>query len=189
MKKNLAVCFAVVGLCLAQLSLAQTATTPTPPPSAPTPTSNGFSGASEAVAIHYSGDWSAGTIATESYDFFDFGASKTNHVYVEGKELLAPTPGFNAYLGGIRIEPDLSSLFKKTNVSAGAFSLYLSGSAGNGIPSSGGSHITFLLGGGVKYNLTSSLSWQTLHADYGRFGTQQFAVISTGLSFIFGGKQ
>lgn len=156
---------------------------------AQTAPSNGFAGASEAVALHFNGDWSAATIATESYDFLDFGKAKTNHIYLEGKELLAPTPGFNAYLGGITIEPDLSTVLGKTNVQSGAFSAFFSGAVGNGIPSNGGSHITFLLGGGVKYNVTGSLTWQTLRADYGRFGPQQFAVISTGVAYIFGGKR
>jgi hypothetical protein len=163
---------------------AQTAT----PPTVIVPT-NGFAGGSEAVALHFNGEWSAATIATESYDFIDFGKMKSNHVYFEGKELVAPTPDFNAYLGGITIEPDLSTLFQKTNVQPGAFSAFFSGAVGNGVPSVGGSHITFLVGGGVKYNLTGSLTWQALRADYGRFGSQQFADVSMGVSYIFGGKR
>ena len=163
--------------CAGMLS-AQTA------PSTPT-TSNGFSGASEAVAVFYNGDWSAGTHVTESYDFLDFGAKKTNHLYVEGHELLAPAPGFNIYAGGLKVEPDLTALMNKTNVGAGNFGVYVSGAVGNGMPSSGGSHVSFLAGGGVKYKITNSLTWQSLQAQYGRFGSNSFAIISTGLSFIF----
>lgn len=160
----------------------------TPAPTATVSASNGFAGTSSAVAIHYGGAWSVGTHITESYDFADFGKTKSNHLYVEGHELLAPTPGFSIYAGGLKYEPDLTALLKKTNVPAGNFGVSLSAALGNGVPSSGGSHIAFLAGGGVKYQLTSSLSWQTLEAGYGQFGSNRFAVISTGLSFIFAGK-
>lgn len=153
---------------------------------APVSTSNGFAGASDAVAIFYGGAWSAGTHIRQSYDFLDFGASKSNHLYLEGHELIAPGPGFNLYAGGIKFEPDLTSMLAKTNVPAHNFGLSFSAAVGNGIPSTGGSHISFLAGGGVKYNLTNSLSWQTLQAQYGQFGSNRFAVLSTGLAFIFG---
>jgi len=174
MRKIAVFALAVALVALPAVVVAQTAT---PPPS----TSNGFSGASEAVALHYAGEWSPATDVTQSFDFLDFGKTKTNHIYLEGHELIAPTPGFNIYAGGLKFEPDLSSLFKKTNVQAGSFSAFFNGSAGNGVPSAGGSHISFLLGGGVKYNVTSNLSWQSLQAQYGRFGSNQFVVISTGL--------
>jgi hypothetical protein len=149
--------------------------------------SNGFAAASSAVAIYYAGTWSAGTHVTESYDFVDFGKTKSNHLYMVGHELLAPTPGFSVYAGGLTVEPDLSALLKKTNLPVGNFGVTLSAALGNGVPSgSGGSHISVLAGGGVKYALTSALSWQTLEAEYGQFGSNRFAVISTGLSFIFG---
>jgi hypothetical protein len=150
--------------------------------------SNGFSGASTAVAIYYAGGWSAGTHVTESYDFVDFGKTKSNHLYVEGHELLAPTPGLNIYAGGLKYEPDLSALLKKTNLPMGNFGVTFSAALGNGVPASGGSHISFLAGGGVKYQLTKALTWQTLETEYGQYGSNRFAVISTGLSFLFGGK-
>lgn len=152
---------------------------------APTPVANGFAAASDAVAIYYGGAWSAGTHVTESYDFLDFGAAKASHLYVEGHELIAPTPGFNIYAGGVKIEPDLSALLKKTNLPASNFGVSFDVALGNGLPSSGGSHISFLAGGGVKYNLTQSLTWQSLQAQYGQYGSNRFAAISTGLSFIF----
>lgn len=173
--------FLVAGLGL--IFMAQAAAQTATPPS--TSTSNGFAGSSDAVAIDYAGAWSVGTLATESYDVYDFGAKKTNHLYLQGEELLAPTPGFNAYMGGIAIQPDFSSLFSKTNVPASNFSVFFNASIGNGIPSTGPSAITWLAGGGVKYQVTSSLTWNTLRADYGRFGSNGFPMLSTGLQFIF----
>lgn len=166
-------CFLFSGMASAQ-------TAPPPNPS------NGLAGASEAVAIHYNGEWSAGTDITQSFDFLDFGAKKGSHLYLEGRQLLAPGPGFNIYAGGLKIEPDFSSLFSKTNLGAlGNFSTYFSGAAGNGVPTVGGSHISFLAGAGVRYKLTSALTWQSLQVQYGQFGSNKFAVLSTGLSFIF----
>lgn len=178
---KLAILALAAALVIPVSAAAQTTTVP--------PQSNGFSASSEAVALHYNGEWSPGTIATESYDFLDFGKTKSNRIYLEGHELIAPTPGLNIYAGGIKFEPDLSNVFKKTNVQAGSFSAFFTGAVGNGVPSTGGSHISFLAGGGVKYNVTSSLSWQSLQAQYGRFGSNQFVVISTGLSFIFDGQK
>lgn len=160
---------------------AQAATTSTT-----TSASNGFAATSEAVAIRYSGEWSVGTHVTESYDFADFGKTKANHLYVQGHELLAPTPGLSIYAGGLQFEPDLTALLKRTNLPASNFGVYFNGAAGNGVPSSGGSHISFLAGGGVKYALTSALTWQSLNVQYFRYGSNNGAAISTGLSFVFG---
>lgn len=160
------------------------AVAPTPQPTAPT--SLGLSGESDAVAVHFNGEWSAGTLVTESFDFLDFGTAKGNHLFVTGQQFLAPTPGLQAYLGGITIQPDFTKLLSKTNVPTGNFSAFISGAVGNGLPSVGGSHISFMAGGGIKYTLTQSLTWQTIQGYYGRIGSQPFEAISTGLSFIFG---
>ena len=155
-------------------------------PSPLSPTSNGFAASSDAVAVYYAGGWSAGTHVTESYDFVDFGKAKTNRLYLEGHELLAPTPGFQMYAGGVKFEPDLNALLGKTNVKAGSFGLFMRAAVGNALPASGGSHISILTGGGVKYQITQQLTWQTLQANYFRLGAQNGAAISTGLSFVFG---
>lgn len=151
-------------------------------------TSNGFVAGSDAVAIYYNGQWSVGTDASESYDLIDFGANKTSHFSLEGREIMAPTPGFNIYAGGFKYEPDLSNLFNKTNVQPGSFGLFIRGAVGNGIPSVGQSHIAFTAGGGVKYQITQSLTWQSLQANYFRVGNNGGIAISTGLQFIFGPK-
>ena len=162
----------------AQAHAATTSTTPR--------ASNGFAATTEADAIRYSGEWSVGTHVTESYDFADFGKTKANHLYVQGHELLAPTPGLSIYVGGLQFEPDLTALLKRTNLPVSNVGVYFNGAAGNGVPSSGGSHISFLAGGGVKYALTSTLTWQSLNVQYFRYGSNNGAAISTGLSFIFG---
>lgn len=167
-------------LLLAPCLRAQTTTTTTTTPM--------FTGSSDAVALHYNGAWTAATLVGQQYDFLDFGGKKTNHLSLVGNELIAPGANFDAYLGGLRYEPDLSGLLAKTNLPAGTFGVYLEGSAGNGVPSSGGSHISFLAGGGVKYRATASLSWNAFQAQYVRFGSQQGVILSSGLSFIFGSK-
>ncbi len=177
-----------VGLLLLVFFLAPTlcAQTATPAPTpAPTQASNGFSSSSDAVALFYQGEWTAGTHITESLDFLDFGATKANHVYLEGHELLAPGPGLSFYLGGIGVQPDLTALLKKTNV-PGAFTVEINAALGDGLPTTGGSHVTFIAGGKVSYQLTSALQWQSLQAHYGRFGTTGFASLSTGLAYYFG---
>jgi len=172
----------IASMCAVRVNAQTTATTTTTASA-----SNGFAAASSAVAIYYAGEWSVGTHVTESYDLVDFGATKSNRLYLVGHELLAPTPGFSVYAGGLTFEPDLSAALKKTNLPVGNFGMTFSAAVGNGLPSgSGGSHISVLAGGGVKYNLTSALTWKTLEAEYGQYGSNRFAVISTGLSFIFG---
>jgi hypothetical protein len=157
----------------------------TPAPPAPPSVPVGFTGASEAVAFHYNGSWSAGTTVQESFDLMDFGATKSNRLFVAGKQILAPTPGLNAYLGDVIFQPDLSKLLNKTNVAPGSFSTVIEGGVGVGLPATGNSQITWEAGGGVKYQVTSSLTWQSLNAFYGRFGSTPFAGMSTGLAYFF----
>jgi len=156
--------------------------TPTPTPVA-SPT---FTGSADAVAFHYKGQWGVGSLTTESLDFIDFGKTKSNHLFVEGRELVASTAGLNVYTGGVAIQPDLTKLLKKTNVSTANLSVSLNAGAGAGVPSSGGSHISFLMGGGLRYKATSALTWNALQAQYVRYGSTNSAAISTGLAFAFG---
>lgn len=148
--------------------------------------SNGFSASSDALAVDYAGSWSAGTLVSESFDLIDLGKTKANRIYVQGNQFLAPTPGYSLYTGGIRFEPNLFSLLAKTNVPVGSLGLFVDGSVGSGTASSGPAHIAWLAGGGVKYALTKSLTWQSLEVQYGAVGAQRLVGISTGLSFIFG---
>lgn len=161
---------------------AQAATTTT----ATASTSNGFASSAGPVAVHYNGTWSAASFERESYDLYDFGATKSNHVYIQGLELEMPTPAVNLYMGGVVIQPDLSALLKKTNLPAGSFGVYFDGNVGNGVPATGNSAISWLAGGGVLYKLNGALTWQPLTVQYGRFGGNGFAAMSTQLQVIFG---
>jgi hypothetical protein len=154
-----------------------------------TAVSNGFAASGGPIAIHYNGTWSAASFTRESYDLVDFGATKANHVSIQGVELVMPQPGVNIYLGGVTLQPDLSSLFKKVNVPAGSFGAFFDANAGNGIPSTGPSHVSWLAGGGVLYKFTGSLSWTPLAVQYGRFGGTGFVAMSTQLQFVFGGQK
>jgi len=154
-----------------------------------TAVSNGFAAAGGPIAVHYNGTWSAASFTRESYDFVDFGANKANHLYLQGVELVMPTPGVNVYMGGVAIQPDLSAAFKKVNVPAGSFGVFFDGNAGNGVPSTGASHISWLAGGGVLYKITNALTWTPLTVQYGRFGSAGFVAMSTQLQFVFGGQK
>ena len=155
----------------------------------PASISDGFSASGGPVAIHYNGTWSAASFTRESYDVADFGAAKSSHLYIQGVEVVMPTPGVNLYLGGLAYRPDISKLFQKTNLPAGSFGVFFDGNVGNGVPSTGPSHISWVAGGGVLYKLTDALSWTPLTAQYGRFGGTGFSAISTQLQFIFGGQK
>jgi len=151
-----------------------------------TSTGNGFSASSDASAIYYNKTWGTGTHITETLDFLDFGATKANHVYIEGHEIIATTAGFNIYAGGIGVEPDLSALFKKTNIGTSNLGVEIYAAIGNGIPTNGSSHVSEIAGGQFKYKATSALTWNALQGAVIRIGSQNGYSISTGLSFIFG---
>lgn len=145
-----------------------------------------FSASSEATALNYQGAWTAATHQTQSLDFLDFGAKKTNHIMMVGHEVIAPAGGFNTYMGGLEIQPDLSTLLAKTNVPASSFGIFIEGAAGNTQYSNkSGSNISLLAGGGVRYNLTSSLTWSTMHVNYLRLGSINAVEISSGLQYFF----
>lgn len=145
-----------------------------------------FSASSEATALNYQGAWTAATHQTQSLDFLDFGKNKTNHVMLVGHEVIAPEGGFNTYMGGVEVQPDLSKLMAKTNLPANSFALFIEGAAGNTQYSSKpGSNISLLAGGGLRYNLTGALTWSTLHVNYLRLGNVDAVELSSGLQYFF----
>jgi len=166
-------------------SAAQVGQVMTGPMPAPTAT---FTGGSDVIALHYAGGWGTGNLTTESFDLIDFGKLKSQHLFIEGKELIGTQAGINAYTGGVKFQPDLSKVLAKTNVSPANFGIYFSGSGGVGTFATGPSHIALMLGGGIEYRSSSALSWNPIQVQYVRIGNQNAAVISTGLSFIFGQK-
>ena len=150
-------------------------------------TSTGISASTGPAGVLYKGSWSAASLTREYFDFLDFGAKKGNHLFLQGVELAAPGPGVNLYLGGFALRPDLGSLLAKTNVPPGSLNVFVDANVGNGVPSTGGTHIAWMMGGGVAYKPASTLSWQPLTIQYARFGSTPFTVMSTQLQFIFGG--
>ena len=159
----------------------------TQPATSQAPTAT-FTGGSDVIALHYNGAWGTGNLTTESFDLMDFGKTKSQHLFIEGKELIGTQAGINAYTGGVKFQPDLSKVLAKTNVSPANFGVYFSGSGGVGTLATGGSHIAVMVGGGLEYRSSSALSWNPVQIQYVRIGNQNAAVISTGLSFLFGQK-
>ena len=151
----------------------------------PTPT---FTTSTDVVGIYYQKAWSLGTEIKGSYDLMDFGTTKANHLFVTENNLLAPTPGLNMYLLGVEFQPNTGNFLSKTNLPPNSIQLFFGGSVGNGIPSTGSNAISFLAGGGARYNFNSSVSWNSIQAQYGQFGSQRFAVLSSGIILQFGAK-
>ena len=172
-----------VGMLMPTPARAQDSTTTTT-----TDTSTGFTASSDALALHYNGEWSAATLVGESYDAFDFGKAKSNHVFIKGYELVAPTPGFNIYAAGMGVKPDFSSYLKKTNIPAENLGVEFTAAIGNGIPTNGGSHISAIAGVIVSYRATSALTWNTLTAQLVRYGPNNGVALSTGIAYVFGKK-
>jgi hypothetical protein len=143
-----------------------------------------FTGSTEVTALHFNGSWSPANHTTESLDLIDWGPTKANSLAIEGHQLTAPTPSLNAYMGGVRITPDISSLLSKTNVAPGQFGVFAQGAVGVGtLPST--NNIAFFLGGGANYRMTSNLSWSTVDFRVGRVGAQSYYEISSGIQYIF----
>lgn len=155
---------------------------------APAPSSStGFVASSDVLAIDANGGWSAGNLTTESYDLLDYGPTKSNRVFAQGVELTAPGPGFSLYGGGLMWQPDISSLLKKTNLPSGNFLLFFDGSAGNGIPATGKDRVSAVVGGGIKYIVNDTVTWNTIRFEEAMFGSSRYPAITAGISAYFGG--
>jgi hypothetical protein len=116
----------------------------------------------------------------------DFGAKKTNHFYVDGHEILAEASNFTLYTGGGSIQPDLSALWKKTNISSDNISILFSVSAGDKIPTGiGSAHIAGLFSGSFRYRASSTLTWNTLQAGAILSAGKVSPFVSTGLVKYF----
>jgi hypothetical protein len=170
-------------LFLAGTLCAQLPVAPTQAPASPA----GFVASSDALAINCNGSWGAGNLSTEVYDLLDYGATKSNRIFAQGVELTAPNCGLSVFGGGVIWQPDLSAVLKKTNVSTGNFIVFLDGSAGNGISSTGSNRVTAILGGGAKYILSDNLTWNTMRFEEVFFGSNRYQAVSTGISAYFGG--
>lgn len=166
--------------CLPALQLA--AQTP-----APVVAPAGFVASADVLAIGGPTGWSAGNLTTESYDFLDYGTTKTSKIFLQGIQLSAPGPGFSIYGGGLIWQPDISALLKKTNLPSGNFTAFVDGSAGLGMPSTGTNRVGAVLGGGLKYILSDNLTWNTIRFEEVFFGAQRYPAVSAGIAVYFGG--
>lgn len=151
------------------------------------PTPAGFVASSDALAIGANGTWGAGNLTTESYDFLDYGATKSNRIFAQGVELAAPSVGLSVYGGGLLWQPDISALIKKTNLPSGNFLVFVDASAGNGIPATGKDRVSGVFGGGLKYIVNDTVTWNTIRFEEVFFGNSRYPAISAGISAYFGG--
>lgn len=149
----------------------------------------GFVASSDALAIDCAGTWSLGNRTDEVYDLVDFGASKTNRLFVGGSEITAPgcSGGLAVFGGTVSFQPDLTKLFSLTNLSAGNFLASFNGFVGNGIPGSGADHIASGAGGKVQYILTDSTAVNVIQCGVLFFGAARDPYCSAGLIEYFGG--
>lgn len=143
-----------------------------------------FAGGTEVTAFRYAGATSAGAKITQSLDFYDWGTEKANHLSVMGYQFLAPTPGISFYGAGARIDPDLSKALSKTNVNAGQFGMFAEAAVGASVLSKS-TGVGVMLGGGIRYQITSALGWNSLSVNYLRLGSSNAVSMSTGLTYIF----
>ena len=152
------------------------------PPASGAPVSL-FTASAEATAFHLNGTWSVANHTTESFDLVDWGKTKANSFAVQGHEILAPTPGYTIALAGFRLTPNIAPLIAKTNIPAGTFSVYVQGAGG--VNTGPATHYAFLMGGGVNYRVSSTVTWSSLHVAYLRIGAQNASEVSTGLQYYF----
>lgn len=141
-----------------------------------------FTSSAEATALNYQKSWTPATHTTESLDLIDWGAQKGNSLSIEGHEIAASP--FNAYFGGVKVVPDLSSLFKKTNLPADSFQLFVQ-MAGGVATFTANNQIAFLFGGGGSYRITPNLTWSTVDIRYLRVGSGNAIEMTSGLLYNF----
>ena len=154
--------------------------------SAQTTNSLVISTSTEAVGLHYNNAWGAANITTVGLDVFDWGVSKGNSLSAEEYTILSTDGGFNSYLGGVHVVPDISSLVKHTNIPSDQLGVFAEVAAGNStFANATPNKFTFLLGGGVNYRLTPNVSWSTIDFRCGRVGAQNYYTASSGLTYFF----
>lgn len=166
-----------LGTCNAQVGPAATGGTTT------------ISAGGAAVAFHYQGNWTVGTLLPQSFDIKDWGAQKGNSFSVEVIELIAPAAaGFNSYLVGGRYSPDISSFVNHSNLSGDQFRVFVRG-AGGETTLVGGAKGTGMFGGGVSYMITPNLTWTTIEGYGVYFNGQWTPGVSAGIAYVFNGQQ
>lgn len=147
----------------------------------------GFSAASDVMAVDCGGNWGAGNLTTEAFDFLDYGPTKSNRILAQGVELTAPNCGLSIFGAGLMWQPDISALLKNTNIPVGNLIPFVDGSVGNGIPAMGKDRVSAMIGGGVKYILSDNITWNTIRFEEVFYGASRYPAVSMGISAYFGG--
>jgi len=159
---------------------------------AQTGTGMNFSASTDAVAVHYKGNWYAGSIIDENLDIIDSKSDANGNVnsfYLVGEEqILAPTAGYTYYGGGFKYVPtkSVASLLGHTNLPVDSLRVYVKGTVGNVIPVKGATYLTGNFSVGTSYAVTKSGSvvWTPIVAGWQNPGTYY---VSTGLQAFWGG--
>lgn len=145
-----------------------------------------LSTSTEAVGLHYNNQWGPGNISNLLLDVYDWGKQKNNSLSAAEYTIISSSGGFNSYLGGVRVVPDISSVVKHTNIPSDQFGVFLEAAAGNSTFSNATpNEFTFLLGGGAQYKLTPNVSWSTVNFRWGRVGSRSFYETSSGVAYFF----
>ncbi len=154
-----------------------------------TPKALTFSVSSDAIGIHSNGAWYTGSLMDQRLNLIDSFPNKNGFVdsfYVIGEQEIT-TSGFNYYGGGFEYVPTrtFSSLLSHTNIPPDSLRLYLKGSVGGIIPTTGTSYLTGIAGAGLSYSLSpsGSIVWNTVNVGWQNPGTWY---ITSGLSLFFG---
>ena len=157
------------------------------PPVHAQPASAGFVASSDVLGIRCGGSWNVGDYSTYAYDFLDYGASKSSRVFAQGVALISPSCGVSIYGAGLVWQPDISKLFKSTNIPVGNVLFSFEGSAGNAIPSVGPDKVSAIAGAKVQYIINDSLTWNTIRCGVMFYGSQRDPYCSSGLATYWGG--
>jgi len=186
------------GFAFAQTSSSSSSSS-TSTTTASTSTSNSATGMSfdastGVVVVRGNGHTDVATEIDYTLDTVDSSADASgyrNRLYLLGDDVVAvSTFGYNYYGAGVRFDPSksLAAAFKKTNIPADSFKVYVDATAGNAIPSSGSSLISFHVGIGAKVALTSSgsVSWDLAQAKLFRVGSKNYVTVSTNVSAHWG---
>lgn len=152
-----------------------------------------FSAGDAAVALHYHGNWYAGTVVSEKLDVKDSAADTNGYVnsfYALGEEkVFSSTSGFNYFGGGFELVPTktLAAFLKNTNIPADSFRVYASGTVGNVIQTIGSSYLSGSVNAGASYalNQNGTIVWNTVQGGWQNPG---IFYVSTGLQAIWGGS-
>ena len=79
--------FVMVALVMSACCVAQAVVPDPAPVGTPAPTAM-FVGESDAMGLYYNNAWTVGAMAAQDLDLIDFGKTRTQHLFLEGKQLI-----------------------------------------------------------------------------------------------------